>query len=619
MQTMSGGRRPCADSSRLEHFFRAFLCALCVSAVNSVSAGDLAPPVGPVAPTMKTLQQVEPRIPINSTNTPGDAGSLFKITQPGSYYLTGNITGEAGKHGIEIAAIGVTIDLMGFVLLGVPGSLNGIHSPGFILTTVRNGHVYTWGGDGVRLAGNSVVVEGINAVTNGGWGIFLNVSFPGSRISGCCAGQNTLGGISAAQAGLVERCAVYFHPSAPGIVGSSATRIEHCVLWNCNPGIQFGFSFGSGGAFDNSMFACPVGIVASGTNTRIERNIISTTQASHVGLRATASGNDFIDNVVYGSGDHYDFVAGNRLRLILSKVPESIDWPAHVTLAGTLFGTSGQHGITVNADDVTIDLGGHTLQGVGGSFDGITANGSRRNTAVRNGKVVGWANDGVDLGNASNATVTDLHSSNNSGIGIVVGTHGAVRDCTAASNGSDNIRLDYGGRAERCIASSSTGGHGINAAFTQCSVTDCTANSNSQSGIRVSQRGQVLRCTASDNILHGVHITFGGVVEGCFLQSNDTSGILMDAGGGVHIHGNTISESVQGIRIINAGACRVEDNTVTGCTTAYDIQNAGNFIRGNSAASSTTAYSIVGGNTAGPVITSGTIGTATNPYANISH
>jgi hypothetical protein len=72
-------------------------------AVVSV-AGPLSPPGGPVASTYKTLSEVEPRTAVSLANTPGDADSLFKITQPGSYYLTGNIVGVAGKHGVEIAA-----------------------------------------------------------------------------------------------------------------------------------------------------------------------------------------------------------------------------------------------------------------------------------------------------------------------------------------------------------------------------------------------------------------------------------------------------------------------------------------------------------------------------------
>src|SRR5262245_22765217 len=82
-----------------------------VAAAGLVFAGPLNPPAGPVTSTYKTLTEVEPRTPISAASTPGDAAGQFKITQPGSYYLTGNIAAIPGKHGIEIAASGVTIDL----------------------------------------------------------------------------------------------------------------------------------------------------------------------------------------------------------------------------------------------------------------------------------------------------------------------------------------------------------------------------------------------------------------------------------------------------------------------------------------------------------------------------
>src|ERR1039457_4716258 len=46
--------------------------------------GALTPPPGVPTPTMLTLSQVEPRTPISSVP--------FTITQPGSYYLTANVT-----------------------------------------------------------------------------------------------------------------------------------------------------------------------------------------------------------------------------------------------------------------------------------------------------------------------------------------------------------------------------------------------------------------------------------------------------------------------------------------------------------------------------------------------
>jgi len=79
-------------------------------ATAAASAGPLNPPAGPITSTHKTLTEVEPRIPISSTTTPGDATSLYRISQPGSYYLTGNITGQAGKHGIYIVGLGNRIE-----------------------------------------------------------------------------------------------------------------------------------------------------------------------------------------------------------------------------------------------------------------------------------------------------------------------------------------------------------------------------------------------------------------------------------------------------------------------------------------------------------------------------
>src|SRR5688572_9252641 len=83
--------------------------ALLLSATG-LAQGALTPPGAP-APTMKTLDQVEARTIVNATNTPGDGTSTYIISAPGSYYLSGNITGAPGKHGISIVASNVTLDL----------------------------------------------------------------------------------------------------------------------------------------------------------------------------------------------------------------------------------------------------------------------------------------------------------------------------------------------------------------------------------------------------------------------------------------------------------------------------------------------------------------------------
>lgn len=181
--------------------------ALIAIASPAIVAGPIDPPLGPVAPTMKTLAEVEPRIAVNAQNTPGDANSLFRISQPGSYYLTGNITGQAGLHGIEIGASNVTIDLNGFTLQGVPGSLDGI-ATGFLLfrVTIRNGSVTAWGGDGIDLTeGGDLMrpslIEGVKATANSGRGISVGRH---ATIRDCAASNNVGDGIVAVRYAVVE-------------------------------------------------------------------------------------------------------------------------------------------------------------------------------------------------------------------------------------------------------------------------------------------------------------------------------------------------------------------------------------------------------------------------------
>jgi hypothetical protein len=113
---------------------------LAATAASTFAQGSLTPSGAPT-PTMKSLDQVEPRIPIDSTHTPGNGSNTFTINSPGSYYLTGNVTGVSGKNGILISVSNVTIDLGGYTLFGASGSLTGITDGGVALMNIviRNG------------------------------------------------------------------------------------------------------------------------------------------------------------------------------------------------------------------------------------------------------------------------------------------------------------------------------------------------------------------------------------------------------------------------------------------------------------------------------------------------
>src|SRR5882757_9770403 len=112
-----------------------------VAIVSSLSHQRVAPqgpltPPGAPTPSMKSLDQIdahidvaagEKRIPIAGGTGP------FVISSPGSYFLTGDLTGSSGAHVIEIITDRVTLDLNGYSLIGVSGSragvaVTGVHS-----------------------------------------------------------------------------------------------------------------------------------------------------------------------------------------------------------------------------------------------------------------------------------------------------------------------------------------------------------------------------------------------------------------------------------------------------------------------------------------------------------
>jgi hypothetical protein len=171
-----------------------FLIAGLIATVALYGQGSLIPPAGPPEPTMKTLDQVEARTIVNATNTPGDAANTYIISAPGSYYLAGNITGAAGKHGISILASNVTLDLNGFALIGggEEGATRGVNTSTPISNlSIRNGSIHGWSGGGVRAEFAVVLAEKLVLSGNlGGPGLAVG---NGSMIKDCVATGNATG------------------------------------------------------------------------------------------------------------------------------------------------------------------------------------------------------------------------------------------------------------------------------------------------------------------------------------------------------------------------------------------------------------------------------------------
>lgn len=168
--------------SRLTIWLRRFVAVVPIASSFCVTypalgQGALTPP-GPPAPTMKSLGQIEPRIPISS--------APFTITQPGSYYLTTNLTATV-SNAIVIAASGVTLDLGGWTIASTaPNAGSGgsaiLLNSGVSDVTVCNGHIVsgvTNNGSGVYSGSgfaNGITASGVSTV---------NVLVSRVSVSGC--------------------------------------------------------------------------------------------------------------------------------------------------------------------------------------------------------------------------------------------------------------------------------------------------------------------------------------------------------------------------------------------------------------------------------------------------
>ncbi len=274
-----------------------FLCL-----VLSVNGGELNPPAPPSSGgTMKTLDEVEARIPVNDENTPGDSLGLYKITQPGSYYLTGNITVPESKHGIMITASEVTIDLNGYSVIG-PGKENGNSAHGIYTytglsqnLTIKNGSVKKFKGHGVFLYNTGHSVINVDSTENGDYGFYL---LQNCRIIDCSAGGNTNGLII--YSGIVKRCNIY-NNNVYGLIGTDAVVTEcyihnngvismqtsvtltRCILKDCN-------------IYQNAGDPASIGVVA--TESRVEDNNIqySGSTGLQLGKNSYVKGNNIRNN-----------------------------------------------------------------------------------------------------------------------------------------------------------------------------------------------------------------------------------------------------------------------------------------------------------------------------------
>lgn len=297
-------------------------------------------PSAPRTAALATVRGGDPRIPIGPGTTPGDADSSFRIAAPGSYVLTGNLAGVAGKAGIEVAAAGVEIDLMGFELQGAVGSLAGVRGVGFAVrnVTVRNGTVRDWGGAGIDLAvaENTRVLE-VFAFGNDAQGIRLASQ---GQVEGCIARGNDGSGIEVGDNAQVLASSSSSN-GHEGIHVGLASVVRDCVT---DQNFRRGIRAGSGSVIEGSTASRNTGsdgILAgarvtirgcTAVDNSVEGIELSSglvrdcTVARNQGTGIRAGGNSLVvENVLEQNDGHGILVAGGHTRIDSNLITQHVE------------------------------------------------------------------------------------------------------------------------------------------------------------------------------------------------------------------------------------------------------------------------------------------------------
>jgi len=201
-----------------------------------VTAGDLQPTAAP-GPTMKTLDEVEPRMPIPASDTPV---GIFIINKSGSYYLEGNRL--CYGIGIRTDVNDVTIDLMGYSLIGIGGSGIGVYTVARSNIEIRNGTIRDFGSTGISVGSygfnHTIRIINVRLISNASNGIYLGAI--GGVVKDCVVMYNGNMGIRATTNSVITGNISAKNDNDGISAGSGSVVIDNAVYDNNDIGISAG-------------------------------------------------------------------------------------------------------------------------------------------------------------------------------------------------------------------------------------------------------------------------------------------------------------------------------------------------------------------------------------------
>jgi hypothetical protein len=193
-----------------------------------------------------------------------------------------------------------------------------------------------------------------------------------------------------------------------------------------------------------------------------------------------------------------------------TSFPIIINQPGSYLLTADLTVPASANGIEIQADNVTLDLGGHSITGPGAIY-GVFAS-QVSGIAVRNG-VVSHFQAGLYLAKTGGAAfqVEGIRAAS-CGIGIYA-LDAVITNCTANNNTGTGVQLSRG-----TISSTQASFNGVAGFYLLGSTCDlCTALVNDQYGFDISSGHNLLTsCNAVQNLLGNLNGTCTSGSNACF-------------------------------------------------------------------------------------------------------
>lgn len=255
-----------------------------------------------------------------------------------------------------------------------------------------------------------------------------------------------------------------------------------------------------------------------------------------------------------------------------------ISQPGSYYLGANLVGEAGKHGISIQAHNVTLDLGGFELDGGLSGLHGVDVPIAVSGLEIRHGAVRGWTAGGVRADSAQ-VLAEKLRLRDNGVAGLSVGVGSLIKDCVAQAN-AVGFRAGDRSQLTGCVSTGNTS-HGFEVTAS-ATLLDCTASGNGGHGFFAGAAATCQRCSATRNDLAGFVFGNGSTISDCTSGSNLREGFFGNrsvlarcnadsngaAGGGTILAGFLLSGcSVSHCNASNNAANGLEaaSSTVTGC------------------------------------------------------